>query len=123
MPLQLSFRIEDRAGAMVLITRRRGSSEEIVRPASSAEVELWNAFTHRFAAPARESYIRVNEQDLVNVLMERDQLRRQVTALETKVKELEAEKNPQPAETNEGHECEPREAADDRDSPGGESGP
>jgi hypothetical protein len=123
MPLQLSFRIEDRAGAMVLITRRRGSSEEVVRPASAAEVELWNALTQRFAAPARESYIRVNEQDLVNVLMERDQLRRQVASLEKKVEELEAEKNPKSPGADDGHGSPPREAADDRCAPGGEPGP
>lgn len=121
MPLQLSFRIEDRGGVMILITKGRGD-EEIVRPASSAEVELWNAFTHRFAYPARESYIRVNEQDLVTALMERDHFRRQVTNLEKRVQELEAERNPKPPEAD-GQECAPHEAADDGRSPRGESGP
>ena len=111
---------------MVLITKGRGD-EEIVRPASSAEVELWNAFTRRFAAPARESYIRVNEQDLVSVLMERDHLRRQVSDQEKKLLELQAERNPPPGgvdgQEQEGHEREPHEAADDRGSPGGEPGP
>lgn len=120
MPLQMNFRIEDRGGVMVLITRGRGD-EEVVRPASSAEVELWNALTRRFAAPARESYIRVNEQDLVAVLMERDHLRRQVAALEKKVQELEAEKNPPPAEEEpDGQRCTPHEAADAGCSPRGE---
>lgn len=90
MPLQLNFRVEDRGGVMVLITKGRGD-EELVRPASSAEVELWNALSRRFAAPARESYIRVNEQDLVSVLMERDHLRRQVATLEKKLKSPEAD--------------------------------
>ncbi len=117
MPLQLNFRIEDRGGVMVLIQGR--PNEESVRPASSAEVELWNALSRRFAAPARESYIRVNEQDLVTVLMERDHLRRQVTNLEKRVEELTAEKNPQPAVTD-GHERSQNETTDDGGSPRGE---
>ena len=120
MSLQLNFRIEDRGGVMVLIQGRPG--EETVRPASSAETELWNALTRRFAAPARESYIRVNEQDLVTVLMERDHLRRQVSTLEKKVEELTAEKNPQPAATD-GHERTTNEEADAGSSPGGEPAP
>ncbi len=121
MPLQLNFRVEDRGGVMVLITRGRGD-EELVRPATSAEVELWNALSKRFAAPARESYIRVNEQDLVTVLMERDHLRRQVTDLETKILELETDKNPQQVDAHDSRN-EPHEAADDGSSPGGEREP
>lgn len=90
MSLQLNFRIEDRAGVMVLISKGKDDHDN-VRPASSAEVELWNALTRRFAAPVRESYIRVNEQDLVTVLMERDHLRRQNATQSQKIQELEAE--------------------------------
>lgn len=122
MPLRLNFRIEDRGGVMVLITRGR-SDEEVVRPASSAEVELWNALSQRFATPARESYIRVNEQDLVSVLMERDHLRRQVANQQQKILELEAERTTPPPETVDGQEREPHEAADAGGSPGGEPGP
>ena len=118
MPLQLNFRVEDRGGVMVLIANGRDGAD-MVRPASSAEVELWNALTRRFAAPARESYIRVSEQDLVNVLMERDHLRKQVTDLTRKVQELEEDHSPKPAEVD-GQEREPHEAADAGCSPGGE---
>lgn len=119
MPLQLNFRVEDRGGVMVLVTKGR-DDEDVVRPASAAEVELWNALTRRFAAPARESYIRVNEQDLVTVLMERDHLRRQVTNLTKKVAELEAEIHPPQPEETDGQGREPHEAADDGGSPRGE---
>lgn len=99
---------------MVLIAQGT-KGEEKVRAASTAEVELWNALTKRFASPSRESYIRVNEQDLVTVLMERDHLRRQVSVLEAKVKELQNDEQ--------GQQREPHEAADERGSPGGESTP
>jgi len=101
----------------VVITQVTSGAEEVVRPASSAEVELWNALTRRFAAPSRESYIRVNEQDLVSVLMERDHLRKQVTELQKKHAELasdaEAAKHA-PEPSHDGQEREPHEAADDR---------
>lgn len=119
MPLQLNFRIEDRGGVMVLITQGPGH-DDVVRPASSAEVELWNALTRRFASPARESYIRVNEQDLVTVLMERDHLRRQVTDQQRRIRELEADRPTQPPH---GEQREPHEAADERGAPGGEPAP
>lgn len=118
MPLQLNFRIEDRGGVMVVIANGRDGID-VVRPASSAEVELWNALTRRFAAPARESYIRVNEQDLVNVLMERDHLRKQVTELTKKIQELGQEHPPVPTDID-GQRREPHEAADAGGSPGGE---
>lgn len=114
MPLRLNFRVEDRGGVMVLITQTRPGEEETVRPASSAEVELWNALTRRFAAPSRESYIRVNEQDLVSVLMERDHLRKQVTELQKKNAELSAEVSR--TSNDDEPERPPPEAADDRSS-------
>lgn len=113
MPFSLNFRVEDRGGVMVLITRGARDGEETVRPASSAEVELWNALSRRFAAPARESYIRVNEQDLVTTLMERDHLRRENHNLQKRVKDLEQK-------LSHGHEDGPHEAADERGAEGRE---
>ena len=89
--LNLNFRIEDRGSVWVLVTQQSDGAE-IVRPATIAEVELWNAIAKRFSTPARETYIRVSEQDLVTALMERDHLRRQVSDLQKKNAEL-AEEN------------------------------
>lgn len=121
MPLRLNFRVEDRGGVMVLISQPTPGADEIVRPASSAEVDLWNALTKRFASPARESYIRVNEQDLVTALMERDHLRRQCLELQKRLDDFRARHpaNPPPSGTD-GQQREPHEAADERGSPGGE---
>lgn len=121
MPLSLNFRVEDRGGVMVLVQKGRGD-EEVARPASSAEVELWNALARKFATPARESYIRVNEQDLVNTLIERDHLRRQLAEQEKKVLELEAKLQPKPVEAD-GQQRPAHEAPDDGSSPGREQGP
>lgn len=74
---------------MVLITQPSPGADDLVRPASAAEVELWNALARRFASPVRESYIRVNEQDLVSALMEKDHLRRQIAELQQKMNELQ----------------------------------
>lgn len=115
MPFSLNFRVEDRGGVMVLVSRHK-EGEETVRPASTAEVDLWNALSRRFAAPARESYIRVNEQDLVTTIMERDHLRKQNGELQRRVKELEAK-------LHERSECAPHEAADERGAEGGEPPP
>ena len=120
MPLQLNFRVEDRGGVMVLITKGQ-RDEEIVRPASSAEVELWHALTHRYASPARESYIRVNEQDLVTVIMERDYLRRQVADQLKQLQDLQEDRAKKALDVN-GQERDPHEAGDDECSPGGEQG-
>lgn len=86
--LQLNFRVEDRSGAMVLVMQPTPGAPEITRPASSAEVELWNALTRRFGSPVRESYIRVSEQDLVSMLMERDHMRRALADIQQKYAEL-----------------------------------
>ena len=78
----LSFHVEDRAGVMVLV-----QEDGTVRPASTAEVDLWNIVTKRFSN-TRESYLRVSEQDLLEVLKERDHMRHQVTALQQRGTEL-----------------------------------
>lgn len=78
----LSFHVENRAGIMVLV-----QEDGTVRPASTAEVELWNIVTKRFSN-TRESYLRVSEQDLLEVLKERDHMRQQVTALQQRGTEL-----------------------------------
>lgn len=78
----LSFHVEDRAGVMVLV-----QEDGTVRPASTAEVDLWNIVTKRFSN-TRESYLRVSEQDLLEVLKERDHMRSQVTALQQRGTEL-----------------------------------
>lgn len=89
MSLNLNFRIEDRGGVMVVVTSDTSSGGlETVRPATSAEVELWNQANKRQTVPYRESYLRVNEQDLLGILMERDQLRKQLSVLEKDNKEL-----------------------------------
>lgn len=91
MPLNLNFRVEDRGGVMVVIEPgRTPEAPEVVRAATSPEVELWNALARRMAAPTRESYVRINEQDLVGLLLERDQLRRQVTDLQREKNELKS---------------------------------
>lgn len=119
MPLRLNFRIEDRGGVMVLITT--SGEDEAVRAASSAEVELWNALTRRFAAPARESYIRVNEQDLVSVIMERDHLRRQHAEVQRKNIELTNENSVLKRLHEQANS--PHEAGDDRGASGREPTP
>jgi len=74
---------------MVVILPGAGpDGSEIIRPASTTEIELWSALTRRFATPVRESYVRVNEQDLVGVLLERDHLRKQVADLQRDKLEL-----------------------------------
>ncbi len=104
MPFSLHFTIESRGGVMVLIDHRNGAA----RPATTIETELWNALTKR-VAPARESYIRVNEQDMMNLLIERDKLKQQVSILQDRL-EQDGEKESRsdiPAES-------------ERDSAGGE---
>ena len=80
--LSLNFHVEDRSGIMVVVF-----ADGIVRPASIAEVELWNVVTKRFQS-TRESYVRISEQDLLELLRERDHLRDQVTALQRRGTEL-----------------------------------
>lgn len=75
----MNFRVEDRSGVMFVVREGKNPGDlDIVTVASAAEVELWNALTSRLAAPHRESYIRVSEQDMVEMLLERDELRRQL---------------------------------------------
>ena len=76
MPFRLNFHVEDRTGVMVVVFQ-----DGAVRPATSAEVELWNIITKRFSS-TRESYIRVSEQDFLELLREREHLRAQVTELQ-----------------------------------------
>jgi hypothetical protein len=79
MPFQLRFSIEDRNGVMVLIDHNSGN----VRPATSSEVELWNALTSKIS-PTRETFVKVSEQDMVVLLMERDYLKKQFEELTKK---------------------------------------
>jgi len=76
MPFRLNFHVEDRVGVMMIVFQ-----DGVVRPASSAEVELWNIVTKKFSN-TRESYIRVSEQDFLEVLREREHMRAQVTELQ-----------------------------------------
>jgi len=79
MPLQLNFRVEDRGGVMFVVrSGREPGDPETITVASNAEVELWNALASRLASPHRESYIRVSEQDMVEMLLERAALRKQL---------------------------------------------
>lgn len=80
--LALNFHVENRAGVMVLV-HENGD----VRPATVAEVDLWNIVTKRFSS-TRESYVRVSEQDLLELLRERDHMRTQVTGLQARGTEL-----------------------------------
>ena len=91
MPLQLNFRVEDRGGVMFVVRSGRNPGDpEQITIASAAEVELWNALASRLATPHRESYIRVSEQDMVQILLERDTLKRQLADLHRSYDELHA---------------------------------
>lgn len=74
--------------AVVVDQGKNPGEPNSVRLATALEIELWNTVTKRLNMPLRESYIRVNEQDLIGVLVERDQLRKQLSALERENREL-----------------------------------
>lgn len=80
--LSLNFHVEDRAGVMVVVF-----NDGIVRPASATEVELWNLVTSKFQN-SRESYVRINLQDLLALTQERDHFQRQIKDLHTRNTEL-----------------------------------
>lgn len=69
----LNSLVEDRAGVYVVIDRGTGA----IRPATSFEVELWQ-YANRGNVPTRESYVRVNEGDLLRLMQEVESARAEI---------------------------------------------